>query len=193
MQRKPARKLNQHNLEGINARAKCLRKMGVSEDDVKRAKHLFAQMIPLLPGDMTSNKPEQIFGYATPRLKREKALKILGTSEDEVELENSKNLGALGIGGRRRSFCIGLGRSSVDSHVTKSRTHTLSASGRKALYLMTSHAKARRRLSSFKGNKTIARRHSTGEVFLMKNRKYSKSFIFPATLSELKASKMKHV
>ena len=31
---------------------------------------------------------------------------MLGTSEEEVALENAKNLGSLGIAGRRRSFIV---------------------------------------------------------------------------------------
>eukprot|EP00957_Ditylum_brightwellii_P158409 12056858-Ditylum_brightwellii.AAC.1 len=90
-----------------STRAKGLKKIGVTEEDVKSSEKLFAQ-IPPAPDtkDGDSTKPERILGYAEIRLRREKAIKILGTTEEEVEIENTKNLGSLGVGGRRRSFTV---------------------------------------------------------------------------------------
>ncbi|KAL7447252.1 hypothetical protein ACHAXM_011036 [Skeletonema potamos] len=82
--------------------SKGLQKLGVSENDVKIAERLLNQ-IPPCPSD-TENKAEQVLGFACSRLYREKAIRILGTSETEIELENAKNLGSLGVGGRRRSW-----------------------------------------------------------------------------------------
>lgn len=75
----------------------------MSEDDVHLAHHLL-QQIPSCPSD--PNKAERILGYASSRLAREKALQLLGTSEEEVAIENAKNLGSLGVAGRRRSFVV---------------------------------------------------------------------------------------
>ena len=86
------------------SRAKGLRKLGVSEDDVHLATRLLAQ-IPACPAD--PNKAERILGYASSRLVRDKALRLLGTTEEEVDAENAKALGSLGVAGRRRSFSFG--------------------------------------------------------------------------------------
>lgn len=83
--------------------SKALKKLGVTADDVHLAEKLLEQ-IPSCPCD--PNKAERILGYASSYLARGKALRLLGTSEEEVALENAKNLGALGVGGRRRSFIV---------------------------------------------------------------------------------------
>lgn len=83
-------------------RAKGLEKLGVCENDVRIAERLLNQIQS--SSDTSSSKPERILGYTSSRLCREKALKLLGASEYEVELENCKNLGSLGQSGRRRSF-----------------------------------------------------------------------------------------
>jgi hypothetical protein len=82
--------------------SKGLQKLGVSENDVKIAERLLNQIQPC-PSD-SDNKAEQVLGFACSRLYREKAIRVLGTSENEIELENAKNLGSLGVGGRRRSW-----------------------------------------------------------------------------------------
>ena len=82
---------------------KGLQKLGVTEDDVHLAERLLKQ-IPVCPSD--PNKAERIFGYAKSRLEREKAMRLLGATEEEVEIENAKNLGSLGVGARRRSFSV---------------------------------------------------------------------------------------
>lgn len=84
-------------------RKKGLKKLGVSENDVKLAEKILDQ-IPTCPAD--PNKAERILGYASTRLVRDKALRLLGASEEEVELENAKVLGSLGVAGRRRSFSM---------------------------------------------------------------------------------------
>mmetsp|Transcript_21207 Transcript_21207/g.24410 ORF Transcript_21207/g.24410 Transcript_21207/m.24410 type:complete len:214 (-) Transcript_21207:98-739(-) len=89
-------------------RFKGLKKLGVSEKDVALAETLLAQIppAPCPPRGEEWSKSELILGYALIRLRRAKALKILGASEEDVDLENCKNLSALGVGGRRRSFTI---------------------------------------------------------------------------------------
>jgi len=82
-------------------RRKGLLKLGVSEDDVELAEKLL-RLIPKTPSD--PNKAERILGYASMRLHREKALRLLGMTEEEIEEENAKVLGSLGTSGRRRSF-----------------------------------------------------------------------------------------
>jgi hypothetical protein len=108
------------NRPSVNRR-KGLRKLGVSEDDVQFAERLLKQ-IPNCPND--PNKAERIFGYAQSRLARDKALRTLGTTEDEVEVENAKNLGALGIGGRRRSYSNPATRTERASHNKRHRRET---------------------------------------------------------------------
>ena len=82
-------------------RSKGLIKLGVSEADVELAEKLL-RLIPRKPSD--PNKAERILGYASMRLHREKALRLLGLTEEEIEEENAKVLGSLGTSGRRRSF-----------------------------------------------------------------------------------------
>jgi len=87
---------------------KILAMLGLTEEDIKISEALFKQM-PLPPPPSRSagsTKIESVLGFAAQRIEREKALKMLGTSEDELEIENSKNLGALGLSGRRRSFLV---------------------------------------------------------------------------------------
>lgn len=84
-----------------------LKKFGLSEDDIKASKKLFSEMpLPTPPENSRCKKQERVLGYRTLTLRREKALRLLGASEADIELENSKNLGALGISGRRRSFMV---------------------------------------------------------------------------------------
>lgn len=96
----------------VQSRSKVLLTLGLSEDDIKTSETLF-QQLPLPPmnpgcqrilGSPDPTKIEKLMGYATRTLRREKALKVLGTSEEDLEVENSKNLGALGRSGRRRSY-----------------------------------------------------------------------------------------
>lgn len=89
-----------HSTQSVN-RTKGLIKLGVSEADVELAEKLL-QLIPRTPFD--PNKAERILGYASMRLHREKALRLLGLTEEEIEEENAKVLGSLGSSGRRRSF-----------------------------------------------------------------------------------------
>ena len=102
---KTEKKTNHDIIKMTNNQSKCFQKLGVGTEDVKLAERLLNQ-IPPCPSD-PNNKVEQLMGYARMRLLREKALRVLGTSETEVELENAKNLGSLGVGGRRRSWCGG--------------------------------------------------------------------------------------
>jgi hypothetical protein len=93
----------QSNQRPVKKRSKGLEKLGVSENDVHLAERLIKQ-IPSCPSD--PNKAERILGYATSRLEREKALRLLGATEEEVEIENAKNLGSLGVAARRRSHSL---------------------------------------------------------------------------------------
>jgi hypothetical protein len=88
-------------------RSKILRKLGLTETDVQYSMKLFAEVNP--SGSQCTSKGvkiEQILGYSVNRLRRSKALRLMGVTEDEIELENSKNLGSLGNGGRKRSFIV---------------------------------------------------------------------------------------
>lgn len=96
IQQSPTRYLRRPSLNRTNG----LRKLGVSEDDVIFAEKLLEQ----ISSCSTNNKTERILGYAATRMKREKAIRLLGVTEDEVAVEIPKVLGTLGIAGRRRSY-----------------------------------------------------------------------------------------
>jgi hypothetical protein len=98
--------------------AKVLETLGLSDEDIRTAAILF-QQIPSPPPLQNKHrntakqtprcsftKAEIVMGYTTRQLQRAKALRVLGTSEDDIEIENSKYLGALGHSGRRRSFIV---------------------------------------------------------------------------------------
>ncbi len=100
-----------------------LKKLGLSEDDLKTSQLLFQEMPPPPPFSCErGHKVEVLLGYSVTRLKRSKALKVLGTSEEKIEEENSKNLGALGAGGRRRSFMIADSESETESEHSSNST-----------------------------------------------------------------------
>lgn len=65
-------------------------------------------LMPPQPTKQSSSKSELMMGYDSTRLNREKALKLLGVSEEQLDVENGKILGSLGILGsqRKRSFRI---------------------------------------------------------------------------------------
>lgn len=102
-----------------------LKKLGLSEDDLKTSQLLFQEMPPPPPFTCEhGHKVEVLLGYSAQRLRRSKALKVLGTSEEKIEEENSKNLGALGTGGRRRSFILEEAESETESdHSVHSISH----------------------------------------------------------------------
>lgn len=85
-----------------------LKKLGLTEEDVRDSEKLFQQMPPPPPPPNNGRclKEERLLGYAMLRLKRAKALRVLGASEEDVDIENAKNLGSLGRSGRRRSFIV---------------------------------------------------------------------------------------
>ena len=80
-------------------RSKGLRRIGVTEDDVTAAEMLLRQ-VPSQP----TTKLERTLGYSIARLRRVKALRILGACEEDIDEEFSKCLSSLGKSGRRRSF-----------------------------------------------------------------------------------------
>ena len=91
------------------SRARALKKLGLTEEDVHFSKKLFSEISSACSNGTTSTtacskKAERLLGYTETRLKRSKALKLLGATEDDIEVECQKNLGSLGHGGRRRSF-----------------------------------------------------------------------------------------
>jgi len=90
---------NQPVQHASHSRSHGLKKLGVTEDDVRLAEKLLEQI-----SFCSINKAERILGYAAARMKREKALRLLGASEDEVAVEVPKVLGSLGVAGRRRSY-----------------------------------------------------------------------------------------
>ena len=93
------------------SRARALKKLGLTEEDVHFSKKLFSEISSACSNGTTSTtacskKAERLLGYTETRLKRSKALKLLGATEDDIEVECQKNLGSLGHGGRRRSFVM---------------------------------------------------------------------------------------
>ncbi|KAL3826489.1 hypothetical protein ACHAXA_004326 [Cyclostephanos tholiformis] len=96
IQQSPTRYLRRPSLNRTNG----LRKLGVSEDDVIFAEKLLEQ----ISSYSTNKKTERVLGYASTRMKREKAIRLLGVTEDDVAVEIPKVLGTLGIAGRRRSY-----------------------------------------------------------------------------------------
>eukprot|EP00978_Attheya_sp_CCMP212_P014919 scaffold38298_cov49-Attheya_sp.AAC.5 len=92
---------NDIHLKNKSIPLSILSRLGVSEDDIRTGEILSAEIPPL--GHWESlTKDEKLLGYSKSRLKREKALKILGVTEDEIEVENRKRLGALGNKDRKR-------------------------------------------------------------------------------------------
>lgn len=78
---------------------KGLEKLGVSQDDVHFAEQLMKPRRRAQSCCCRSSTHH--YSRYSP-----KALKVLGTSEEEVELENAKVLGSLGVAGRRRSINV---------------------------------------------------------------------------------------
>lgn len=79
---------------------KVLKRLGLSEEDVRVSEKLISQ-IPPAPCSLPTvyTKAERILGYTETRLKRAKALRFLGATEDDVELENAKKFRGSGTGG----------------------------------------------------------------------------------------------
>jgi len=77
----------------VSSSAEGLKRLGVTEDDVKICEILLAQVVP---SSKNGKKFECILGYSENRIVREKALSRLGVTEDELEVANLKALGSLG-------------------------------------------------------------------------------------------------
>ena len=113
------------------SRARALKKLGLTEEDVHLSKKLFSEMsssakTPPTKTPCNSTKAERLLGYNERKLKRAKALRLLGATEDDVELECAKNLGSLGQGARRRSFVMEMdkGRSRLHRRLSLGNTCT---------------------------------------------------------------------
>ena len=123
------------------SRARALKKLGLTEEDVHFSKKLFSEICSNGATSTTAcSKAERLLGYTETRLKRAKALKLLGATEDDIEVECQKNLGSLGHGGRRRSFVMEMDparnsrlhrRLSLGSSTTQRRTFFGTKSRRK--------------------------------------------------------------
>ena len=110
-------------LEPQTSRARALKKLGLTEEDVHLSKKLFSEMSSSVAASAEKarnlTKAERLLGYNEMKLKRSKALRLLGATEDDIELECSKNLGSLGRAGRRRSFIV-----EMDQARNSSRLHS---------------------------------------------------------------------
>jgi len=141
-----------------------LRKLGLTEDDIRDSEKLFKQIPPPPPSSSPRcSKAERFLGYQMLRLKREKAMRVLGISEEDIDIENSKNLGSLGQTGRRRSFVLEYAPSKRGSFCSTSK---LSRRG----YIK------RSRSSTKNKHKHFLRRRSTGDLVWMKDANNSYSF-----------------
>jgi len=100
--------MSQLPLTAPEGRARALKRLGLTEEDVHLSKKLFNEISSqaTTASSYNSTKAERLLGYNETRLKRSKALRLLGATEDDIELECAKNLGSLGQGGRRRSFVV---------------------------------------------------------------------------------------
>eukprot|EP00586_Coscinodiscus_wailesii_P006939 CAMPEP_0172492178 /NCGR_PEP_ID=MMETSP1066-20121228/23216_1 /TAXON_ID=671091 /ORGANISM="Coscinodiscus wailesii, Strain CCMP2513" /LENGTH=306 /DNA_ID=CAMNT_0013261641 /DNA_START=77 /DNA_END=997 /DNA_ORIENTATION=+ len=177
-------------------RTKILKKMGVSEDDVLHAEILIAQIPP--PSHHT--KIEKVMGYDESRLKREKATKLMGTSEDEIETENAKEMASLGIAGRRRSFSLTVNNASHHHHhhhhaggggATTAMDGSVAVRLGERMSRRRTVALGRRHKRNQKGGD---HRHSTGDIFSFSfvNNKLKKEQNTAAVSSDSDDAKTKH-
>ncbi len=152
--------------------------MGVSEDDVHLAEKLLVQ-IPTCSSD--PNKAERVFGYASTRLARDKALRLLGTTEEEVDLENAKNLGSLGIAGRRRSYSIiGANQSAEVLKLTKSIPRARASSMVARMRRVSESGNVLRRRHTYRhirrrSSEKLSRRNSDSEVRRLRSQNKSQN------------------
>ena len=112
------------------------------------------------------SKSERILGYAANRMKREKAVRLLGSTEDEVAMEIPKVLGTLGVAGRRRSY------STTDVHPPafiqvgrRSSSHPHDQQRSKAF-----NPKMRRPTTSGNDRRAAARRSSESDMRRLRNK-----------------------
>mmetsp|Transcript_28109 Transcript_28109/g.43748 ORF Transcript_28109/g.43748 Transcript_28109/m.43748 type:complete len:171 (+) Transcript_28109:484-996(+) len=91
----------------INNRSRFLRKMGICEEDVIHAEILMYEMPPVRPRNEAA-KHEILLGYSEERLRRAKALRLLGITEEELDAANLKSLCMLGTvkSQKRRSLSL---------------------------------------------------------------------------------------
>ena len=110
----------------ITSRTRALKKLGLTEEDVHLSKKLFSEISSSATTSSKktacNSKAERLLGYNETRLKRAKALRLLGATEDDVELECAKNLGSLGQGARRRSFVVEMDRGRSNSRLHRRLT-----------------------------------------------------------------------
>ena len=145
------------------SRESILRKLGLTEQDVKDSEKLFRQMPPPPPPSRAyCLKEEELLGYTMLRLKRSKALRVLGASEEDVDVENAKNLGSLGRSGRRRSFFVH--ESSMSRRVSDFGFYTQKSKSSRRISKKYSLTKS----SSTRFNKKSLRRRSTGDLLSLK-------------------------
>ncbi len=157
-------------------RESILKKLGLTEEDVRDSEKLLRQIPPPPPPHLLSTsssikrqygyctKAECVLGYTLLRLSREKALRVLGASEEEIDIENAKTLGSLGRSGRRRSFV-------VHDIITKGELEGFTSCLKKRKISRVRITKGRasnyRRTTSF-------RRRSTGDLNFLKFSMYHK-------------------
>ena len=107
------RKRNHMKVLGVTAeemkRWSALKRMGLTNDDFEIGCQIMTEGRVEEDNDKVVKKPEQLTGYRYSQIKREKALGVLGTTEEEIEEVKSKRLSSLGTGhsappfGRARS------------------------------------------------------------------------------------------
>ena len=81
----------------------ALKKMGLTNDDFEIGCQIMTEGNVEKDEDEGMKKTEKLTGYRTSQLRREKAVVVLGTTEEEIDDVNARKLSALGFQGRARS------------------------------------------------------------------------------------------
>ena len=89
----------------------ALKRMGLTNDDFEIGCQIMTEGRVEVDNDKEVKKMERLTGYRVSQLKREKAVGVLGTTEEEIEEVKSKRLSSLGM--RHNPSLIGRARSSL--------------------------------------------------------------------------------
>ncbi len=75
-------------------RNNAYKKLGVTEEDYVKANEVMSSIDKELN---IQTKEERIIGYSSAQIKRVKAVNVLGTSEEEIDLTRAKTVGSIGV------------------------------------------------------------------------------------------------
>lgn len=97
------KEISHHALERLGVdmnivkKGKGMKKLGISDVDIEQSAQIQRYSgVPLQGAGITTTKAELIFGFTNEQLVREKAMIVLGTSEEEVYDEYCRRLSSLG-------------------------------------------------------------------------------------------------